>query len=278
VVLGYGLNHGDLWGTVHSSEEVEAAEAGPSLLISEMRYRAQRLQRRRPVCFARQQGVDPYPWKAEVLMPVSNSKLSLSQRREKAFSLFARGYTNVDVARKLKVNKDTAANYRELYEKRIHAQAAANPGFLRDVLANTIRALEELDTIRSDAHKQISEKRFITRTIECEHCGEESELRLEMPIGDDARTKYLNVLLKAQDQRSKILGVLGVKSEVIAAMMQIKVVQDLMLKFMMTTLCANDRKELEAFLSSPEMVAYVGGPASAFDGMEDILELESTEV
>jgi hypothetical protein len=208
-------------------------------------------------------------------MAASKSKLGLSERREKAFELFAKGYTNVDVAKRLRINKDTAGKYRTLYDKRIHAQAAANPGFLRDVLANTIRALEELDQIRADAHQQISDKRTIKRTIECEHCGEESELRLDWPIGDDARTKYLNVLLKAQDQRSKILGVLGVKSEVIAAMMQIKVVQDAILRWLVENVKGELRDSLDDFLTTT-LSEYLGAgsQASAFD----VLELESAEL
>lgn len=206
-------------------------------------------------------------------MARTKSNLSLSQRREESFKMFARGHTNVEVARALKINKDTAASYREHYEKRIHAQAAANPGFLRDVLVNTFRALEEIDQIRSDAWKQISEERTISYEIECGECGAELEARLQMPMGDEARTKYQNVLLKAQDQRAKILGVLGVKSEVIAAMMQIKSVQDAILKFMVEKLCHDDKQELEAFLTSPEMSGYFGGAVQAFDAI-DVQALE----
>lgn len=209
-------------------------------------------------------------------MPKSRSKLSLSERREKAFALFAKGYTNVDVARVLKVNKDTAASYRKHYEERIHAQAAANPAFLRDVLSNTIRALEEVDQVRADAWKQISESRIIHYEIECDECGAELVAKLDMPLGDDARTKYQNVLLKAQDQRSKIMGVLGVKAEVIAAMTQIKVVQDLLLRFMMENLCAEDRQKLEEFLMSPQMVQYVGGNTSVVTEAIDVRALERT--
>lgn len=208
-------------------------------------------------------------------MPRSKSKLSLSERREQAFLLFARGYTNSDVARKVKINKDTAASYRALYEQRVHAQAAANPTFLRDVLSNTIRALEELDQIRADAWKQISEDRTMLYDLECESCGTSLEARLPWPLGDEARTKYQNILLKAQDQRSKILGVLGVKAEVIAAMTQIKIVQDLMLKFMVEKLCADDKRALEDFLTSPEMTQYTGGAARAFNA-EEVPALEVT--
>lgn len=191
-----------------------------------------------------------------------------------AFSLFAKGYTNADVAKKIRVNKDTAASYRTLYEQRIHAQAAANPSFLRDVLANTMRALEELDQIRSDAWKQISEDRYYTFETECDHCGEDIKKRVKVPIGDDNRVKYQNVLLKAQDQRSKILGVLGVKAEVIAAMTQIKIVQDQILRWLTENVEGELRDRLETFLTT-ELREYMDGSSTAH--VLDVIDIESVQ-
>ena len=185
--------------------------------------------------------------------------------------MFAKGYTNADVARSLKINKDTAASYRTLYESRVHAQAAANPGFLRDVLSNTMRALNELDQIRADAWKQISEKRYHVFQVECDPCGEVTETKVNVPLGDDNRVKYQNVLLKAQDQRAKILGVLGVKAEVIAAMMQIKVVQDQILRWLTENLEGELRERLTEFLTT-ELADYMGNQNAL-----EVLDIEAIE-
>lgn len=205
-------------------------------------------------------------------MPRSNSKLGLSQRREKAFESFAKGYTNTDVAKLLKVHMDTVAGYRRLYEERIHSQAAANPNFLKDVLTNTVRSLEELDRIRADAWKHVeNRKKKVTRECpECEHTWREIE---EIEVSDQTRATYHNVLLKAQDQRSKLFGVLGVKQEVFVAIMQVKVVQDKLLEWMATNLCAGDREALAVFMET-ELQEYMGSPTQAALGAIDVASVE----
>lgn len=209
-------------------------------------------------------------------MPKSKSKLKLSQRRQQAYELFAKGYTNVDVAKDLEINKDTAAKYREKYEASIQSQAAANPGFLRDVLTNTVRSLKELDQIRADAWKQLKPRRM---KIEhhCPECEHEWTTTLRFDVSDQSRVQYQNVLLKAQDQRSKLFGVMGVKQEVFIAIMQVKVVQDRILTFLTDNLCAADRAELEAFLQGPEMAQYMAA-SGELDAAQGIMELESEEV
>jgi DNA-binding CsgD family transcriptional regulator len=193
----------------------------------------------------------------------TKSKLTLSQRRERSFELFARGYTNKDVASVIGVSEETAGSYRRLYNERLHAQAASNPGFLRDVLTNTMRALEELDQIRADAWKHL-ENRTIKELVECPDCGAEHKVKFSFPVSDQSRAQYHNVLLKAQDQRSKLFGVLGVKQEFFIAIMQVKVVQDKLLEWMAQNLCADDREALANFMQT-ELSEYMGGPAQAFD-------------
>lgn len=195
----------------------------------------------------------------------TKSTLNLSKRRERAFELFARGYTNTDVAKDLKVRMDTVASYRKLYEERIHAQAAANPNFLREVVDNTVRALEELDKIRADAWLHL-EDRIVKTEHECPECETTFVEKERIAISDQTRAQYHNVLLKAQDQRAKLMGLLGVKHEVFVAIMQVKVVQDKLLDFMGRNLCEGDRAKLDAFLTSPELVEYMGG--SALDAID----------
>lgn len=197
----------------------------------------------------------------------SKSKLGLSARRERAFECFAKGWTNTDVARDLKVHMDTVAKYRELYEERIHSQAAANPNFLRDVVSNTIRSLEELDRIRADAWQHMEPRRIRVEheCPECEHVWKEYEYR---DVSDQTRAQYHNVLLKAQDQRAKLFGVLGVKQEVFVAIMQVKVVQERILEWLGTNLEGDMREALATFLEN-ELGEYVNpGRPGAFDALE----------
>lgn len=199
-------------------------------------------------------------------MAKSKSKLSLSERRELAFQLFARGYTNRDVASRLRVSEDTAGSYRKHYEERIHAQAAANPAFLRDVLSNTVRSLTELDAIRADAWQHL-EPRSVK--FECTECGHREKVKIE--VSDQTRAQYHNVLLKAQDQRSKLFGVLGVKQEVLVAVAQIIQVRDKMIEWMGRNLCAEDREALASFLEG-ELGAYMGedAPSQAFRAIDTV--------
>jgi transcriptional regulator NrdR family protein/DNA-binding CsgD family transcriptional regulator len=197
----------------------------------------------------------------------SKSKLGLSQRRERAFELFARGYTNAAVAKDLNVHADTVAGYREKYEASIHAQAAANPNFLKEVLQNTIRSLAELDRIREDAWKHLEDRKVRVRRQcpECEHEWREVDY---FPVSDQSRAQYHNVLLKAQDQRSKLFGVLGVKQEVLIAILQVKTVQDKVLDWLAEHVQGELREDLATFLESPELAAYMGNARPAFDAID----------
>lgn len=198
-------------------------------------------------------------------MPKSKSKLSLGKRRERAFELFARGYTNADVKRDLGVGSDAVAGYRKLYNERIHAQAASNPGFLSDVLQNTLRILEELDQVRADAWKQISKDRTIR--MECPHC--ERTFKIKVPLTDQTRAQYHNVVLKALDSRAKVFGILGVKSEMFAQVQGVQYVQGKIIEYLTKNLPPQYREELATYMET-ELGEYFGNAP--------MLELPSVEV
>jgi DNA-binding CsgD family transcriptional regulator len=203
----------------------------------------------------------------------TKSKLSLSKRRERAYLLFSRGYTDTDVAKDLHVNKDTVRKYRARYNESIHTQAAANPRFLQDVVANTMRSLTELDQIRADAWKHM-EPRTEKIEFECPHCEEVTVIKQKIEPSDDTRSKYMSHLLKAQEMRAKLLGVLGIKTDVFIAVMQVKVVADHLMRFMAEELCAEDRAKLEEFLMMPEIAEYVGAQNA---NVLDAIDVEAVE-
>lgn len=179
----------------------------------------------------------------------TKSKLTLRQRREESFKLFAKGWSDVDVAKKLKVSRETASNYRKRYEAQLSEAAKGNPQFLRDVLTNTHRALSELDMIRADAWDRLDAKRSEYLDIECPECGETHRLKVQLPVSDQARVQYQNVLLKAQDQRAKILNVLGVKQEFFIHVQNVNIVQAEILKWLQQNLPADLRESLADFIS-----------------------------
>lgn len=188
----------------------------------------------------------------------TKSKLTLRQRREKAYRLFAQGVDDRDVATELKVSRKTVAAYRQRYEGIITEEAGNSPTLLQDVLKSTVRALRELDMIRADAWKRLTEKPTKYK-FDCEHCGEELVIELPLPPTDQNRVQYQNVLLKAQEQRAKLLGVLGVKQEVFIQFNNIKIVQDKVLEWMGRNLCATDRERLAVFMET-ELAQYLGSP------------------
>lgn len=197
-------------------------------------------------------------WNVIVPRGRTRSKLTKSERMEIAFEGFAKGEGDSSIARKLHVTRQTVASYRAKYEERIHARAAANPNFLRDVVSNTMRALEELDKIRADAWAHMEPRRTITEHT-CPECQAEFIVKERIEVSDDTRSKYMGHLLKAQDMRAKLLGVLGIKTDIFVAVMQVKVVADSLMRFMGEELCEEDRQKLERFLMSPELRDYMGG-------------------
>lgn len=177
----------------------------------------------------------------------TKSTMSLKQRREKAFDLFLKGYSDLEVAQRLKVTRQTVNNYRRRYEETIHDEARSNPTLLREVVANTMRSLHELERVRSEAWKSM-EDRTVEAEFTCTECGEVNVVRHSEPVSDQSRTQFLNVLLKAQDQRAKLFGVIGVKADMLVAVAQVKIIQEKIIRFIQTELDAASRERLEAFL------------------------------
>jgi transposase-like protein len=157
----------------------------------------------------------------------TDSPYSLQERKEMARTLFVRGSSVRDVMEALQVSEDTARRYRKAYEDEIKEQAENNPQMLRQVLDNTIRSLEELEEVRREAW-----------------------LRFESAVNDNARTGYLNTLLKAQKQKADLFGLLGVKQEYMIYVNAVKAVQDKILQFLAENLCDADRQALEHFLTT----------------------------
>lgn len=155
----------------------------------------------------------------------TRSTLTLSERREEAYSLYARAYTVADVARKLDVSKDTAARYKQEWEERLDAQTAANPHLLRDVLRNTYQTLEETDAMRAAAWREYEDS--------------------------TKRANKISALGRVRDAltlRANVLGVLGVKQEFYLHVQQVQAIQSRLLQFMRENLCAEDRRKLEQLL------------------------------
>lgn len=210
-------------------------------------------------------------------MPKSKSKLSLSQRRERAFELFAKGYTDVAVRQDLRVAKDTVASYRRMYEQSLATQAAAMPEFLTQVVLHTFRSLQELDLIREDAWKHM-EPRQVRTKIECPECGEEFVHKLIYEVSDQTRAQYHNVLLKAQGERSKMLGLMGVKAEMLARYESINALSQAIMKFMIESLCDDDREKVAEFVETWLQAHGMQMPAIIELDPGDSEEMEMAEV
>lgn len=197
---------------------------------------------------------------------MSKSGLTRSERIEKACELYARAYSPTDVARKLKVARNTAIAYRVIYESRMQKAVNDDPGFLTDIVGNTMRMLVELDQTRSRLNKDadmVAEK----FTVECDNCGH--EILVKSP-NFELRAKIIGQVLKAQDMRAKLFGTLGVKAEFMQMVAITKRVQDMIIKFMSEELCERDMAKLKTLLNSPAMLQYMRSAA--------LTEVESWEV
>lgn len=174
----------------------------------------------------------------------SSSTLNRSERLERSYELFAKGYSQADVARKLAVHKATAAAYKRRYEAQLQDQVKAHPDLLNDVLGNALRILTEGDYIRKDVWKYLAKR----KPHVCENCME--NCGCDEPLPPSAVIGYHNTLLKAQEQRMKVFGLLGVRQEYFIKVQQIEALQRQLLDFMATNLCLEDRARLEQFLGS----------------------------
>lgn len=170
-------------------------------------------------------------------MPASSSELSLSERRERAFELYLRGYTVADVARDLQVSPNTAGRYKREYEAELEEQTQSNPALLQDVLKNTFRSLEELDQVRKEAWQHY-----------------------ERAHSDVNRTKYMRIIINCQDQRAKLFGLMGVKQQYMVFVNNVHTVQQKIMQFMREELCDRDREKLEAYLTEELSEFMDSGP------------------
>lgn len=152
-------------------------------------------------------------------------RMGIGQRKEVAFELFKKGYTNAEVAREVKIHPDTAKRYRDAYETALAAEVASNPGLLRDVLGNTLRSLEELDRARAAAWKDYQEA-----------------------TSASAKKGFLDLVIKAQGERAKLFGLMGVKQDTLVYINGVKEMQDRLMDFLQRELCPADRKKIEKFL------------------------------
>lgn len=165
----------------------------------------------------------------------TRSRLTLSERREEASSLFLKGFTVTDVARKLGVEWDTAKGYKEWHEARIEEQAKGSPQLLSDVLRNTVLMIEELDQVRAAAWRQY-------------HSSESRQTKLQA----------LNTIRAAQTDKAKLFGLFGVKQDFYVHVQNVTLVQNKLIEFLTRELCEEDRAKLEHFLMSPELQQYMG--------------------
>jgi predicted transcriptional regulator len=157
---------------------------------------------------------------------VTASTLNVSQRREKAYDLFGRGWKNADVARDLRVTPDTVKRYRDEYDAQLVRQAAENPRLLVNVIENTVRALTELDQLRRSVWEDYE----------------------SVPASSPMRAAYGKQLLSINTERSKLFGLFGVTQEYFLHVQNVQSMQNRMLEWMRTNLCAEDRDALERFI------------------------------
>lgn len=164
----------------------------------------------------------------------TTSKYTLQKRRRIAFTMFTRGHTDHDVAVKLGVALGTAQRYRRAWKDQLEEEARNNPNLLKDVLQNTLQMLAELDDLRAKAHTIINDKR----------------------TSPQVRTQQMNLILRVTEQRSRLLGLLGVKHDYFVMINNIVVVQTALLEFMRRELCSEDRTKLEQLITG-ELAPYI---------------------
>lgn len=171
------------------------------------------------------------------------SPLSRAERLDKAFDYFRMGYSDADVARRLKLHPDTIASYRRKFEDRIQDAVRERPELLNDVLGNTYRVLDELNMVIKDAWKRIGRKRVGI----CQSCYE--ECGHDHPLAPSAVAGFHNIILKATEDRIKVYGLLGVKQEYFMRVQQIEQLQRRILDFMAGEFCEMDRRKLANFMA-----------------------------
>lgn len=155
----------------------------------------------------------------------TRSPYALGARRRRAYELYSRGFTPSEVKDDLQVSLGTAVRYKTEYEESVAEEARANPTMLRNVIANTMRALRELDLVRAEAWKNY-----------------------ETAKTEQMKNQFLNTIVKAQDQRAKLFGLFGVKQDFFMHVAQVREQQQKLIAFMTEHLCPADRVKLEEYL------------------------------
>lgn len=160
-----------------------------------------------------------------------------------------KGWRNRDIARELNVSEDTVARYRVEYAEKLESQARDNPDLLIQVVKNTMAALEEVDLIRQSAWEDYQRAREGV-VVECEGCGSEFVVP---PSPRATQNGFLKTILQAQEQRSKLYGLFGVRQEYFLEVGRVKVLQERLLEFMKRELCVADRMKLATYLRGVDM-------------------------
>lgn len=179
--------------------------------------------------------------------------MTLHERREEAASLFLKGFSVSEVAKRLGVTWDTAKGYKQWHEDRISHEAATNPQLLSDVLRNTIESLQEKDQIRAAAWRTY-----------------------HTSISQQVKLQALNTARAASSDKDKLYGLLGVKQDFYVLVQNVTVVQNLILEFLQRELCEDDKTKLEDFLSRPEVQQFMGRSSVIELGAGEYEEVEQS--
>lgn len=191
---------------------------------------------------------------------VNRSGLNRTQRLERAFAYFDKGYGNADVTRILKISRETTRKYRRLYEEDIQTRVSENPRMLTDVLGNTIRVIGEIDLVRKDAWARLDDDKR-KRSHRCPECG------CHHRLAANEATAFQKVILDAADKRMRLFGLLGVKQEYFIHVQRIQLLQTKIIQFLETELCDEDRRKFEQFLQREVM-----------SSTDDAMEVEAHEL
>lgn len=189
-------------------------------------------------------------------MPRTRSRWTLAERRERAFEYFSKGLNVSQVARKLDVTWDTAKSYRERWQEDLSKRARSNPQLLQDVVKNTLQSLEQIDFALAEAWKTYHQ------------CSDY-----------DTGLKAIGHVRSLLQDRSRLLGLMGVKQEMWNLVASVKDVQDRLLDFMQAELCPSDREKLIRFLSGAEFERYMNTnlPVLEIESVSDVVDAELVE-
>lgn len=181
----------------------------------------------------------------------TRSPLSLQLRRETAVELFEKGFSNKDVAKRLKVTPDTALNYRKWYENKAKEEVNDNPNLFSDTQLNIAQFMARNDLMRKSAWKQY-------------HTTDSKQIKLQA----------INTLRNLELDRAKTLGLLGVKLDEFARFAKIERVMARVLRFLQQELQnEEDRARLIHMLSEGDVVEYMEGTPLPAIQAKDIIDV-----